>query len=90
MIDKVFGGVICLNPWQVTAPSGGEFTVTLSPDAAPDDTNTLPILPSDPQPSGTLPANLGYLVMRVYLPQGGPSAVEMPANILHLSSFSVS
>lgn len=67
-----------LNPWQVSAPSGGEFTVTLSPDASPDDTNTLPILPSDPQPSGNLPANLGYLVMRVYLPQGGPSAVEMP------------
>lgn len=68
-----------LNPWQVAAPSGGDFTVTLSPDAAPDDTNTLPILPSDPQPSGELPANLGFLVMRVYLPQGGPSAVELPA-----------
>lgn len=72
------------NPWaQASAPdtpTGGTFTVTLSDDVSPGDENAIPILPSDPQANGKLPANLGFLVMRVYLPTGGQASdVTLPS-----------
>ena len=70
------------NPWAETSapdtPAGGTFTVTLREDVDPGDGNALPILPPDPQPQGNAPANLGFLVMRVYLPAGGAQDVALP------------
>ena len=70
------------NPWAATSspdtPAGGTFTVTLREGVDPGDVNALPILPPDPQPQGKAPANLGFLVMRVYLPQGSAQAVALP------------
>lgn len=70
------------NPWAETStpdtPAGGTFTVTLRDGVDPGDVNALPILPPDPQPQGKAPANLGFLVMRVYLPEGGAQDVTLP------------
>jgi hypothetical protein len=61
-----------LNPWQRRAAPGGRFTVTIGPDPAPGQANTLPL------PAGTTSRHTGYLVYRVYLPAGGGSAVPVP------------
>ncbi len=62
-----------LNPWQQQAAPGGRFTVTIRPDPAPGQANTLPM------PPGTTSQHTGYLVYRVYLPAGGaPSDVPLP------------
>jgi hypothetical protein len=61
-----------LNPWQRQAAPGGRFTVTVRPDPAPGQANTLPM------PAGTTSQHPGYLVYRVYLPTGGASAVPLP------------
>ncbi len=61
-----------LNPWQQQAAPGGRFTVTIRPDPAPGQANTLPM------PAGTTSQHPGYLVYRVYLPAGGASAVPLP------------
>jgi hypothetical protein len=61
-----------LNPWQRQAAPGGRFTVTIRPDPAPGQANTLPL------PAGTTSQHPGYLVYRVYLPAGGASAVPLP------------
>lgn len=70
------------NPWAETStpetPAGGTFTVTLRDGVDPGDVNALPILPPDPQPQGKAPANLGFLVMRVYLPEGDAQDVALP------------
>jgi hypothetical protein len=70
------------NPWAATSapdtPAGGTFTVTLREGVDPGDENAIPILPPDPQPQGKAPANLGFLVMRVYLPEGGAQDVRLP------------
>jgi hypothetical protein len=61
-----------LNPWQRRAAPGGRFTVTIRPDPAPGQANTLPL------PAGTTSQHPGYLVYRVYLPAGGAPAVPLP------------
>jgi hypothetical protein len=61
-----------LNPWQRQAAPGGRFTVTIRPDPAPGQANTLPL------PAGTTGQHPGYLVYRIYLPAGGASAVPLP------------
>jgi hypothetical protein len=62
-----------VNPWQQRAAPGGGFTVTIRPDPAPGQANTLPL------PAGTTSQHTGYLVYRVYLPAGGvSSAVPLP------------
>ena len=62
-----------LNPWQQQAAPGGRFTVTVRPDPAPGQANTLPM------PAGTTSQHTGYLAYRVYLPVGGaPSDVPLP------------
>jgi hypothetical protein len=62
-----------LNAWQHQAAPGGRFTVTIGPDPAPGQANTLPL------PAGTTSQHPGYLVYRVYLPAGGDlSAVPVP------------
>ena len=54
------------NPWQRQAAPGGRFTVTIRPDPAPGQADTLPM------PAGTTSQHPGYLVYRVYLPAGVP------------------
>ncbi|WP_090941899.1 hypothetical protein [Nonomuraea jiangxiensis] len=54
------------NPWQQQASPGGRFTVTVSPDTAPGQVNTLPLAPP-----GTPAGSPGNIVYRVYLPAGG-------------------
>ncbi len=62
-----------VNPWQREAAPGGRFTVTIRPDPAPGQANTLPL------PPGTTSRHPGYLIYRVYLPAGGNfSAVPPP------------
>jgi len=62
-----------LNPWQRQGAPGGRFTLTIRPDPAPGQANTLPL------PAGTSSRHPGYLIYRVYLPAGGSSAVPVPA-----------
>lgn len=73
-----------VNPWAASspagAPSGGGFTVKLAAwqPSLPD--NTLPLLAESPESYNRRPANLGFLVFRVYLPAlGNFSLVELPA-----------
>jgi hypothetical protein len=61
-----------VNPWQRRSAPGGRFTVTISPDPARGQANTLAL------PGGTTSRNPGYLIYRVYLPAGGASAVPVP------------
>ena len=61
-----------VNPWQQRAAPGGRFTVTIRPDPARGQANTLPL------PTGTTSRHPGYLVYRVYLPAGGAPAVPLP------------
>ncbi|MCK9878384.1 hypothetical protein MXD59_21865 [Frankia sp. Ag45/Mut15] len=63
-----------INPWQQTAVPGGHFTVTLSPNAATGETNTVPLAPA-----GTRSGRTGYLIYRAYLPaDGNPSSIPLP------------
>ncbi len=63
-----------VNPWQKQETPGGHFTVTLRPDAAPHQANTLPLAPV-----GTANGSIGYLIYRIYLPAGGNvAAVPLP------------
>jgi hypothetical protein len=63
-----------INPWQHRAAPGGSFTVTVQPDVAPGEVNTLPLAPAGVT-SGT-----GYLLYRVYLPAHRDfAAVPLPA-----------
>jgi hypothetical protein len=62
-----------MNPWQQHVAPGGRFTVTIAPDPAPGQANTLPL------PARTTSQHPGYLMYRVYLPAGAaPSDVPLP------------
>jgi hypothetical protein len=62
-----------VNPWRQRAAPGGRFTVTIRPDPAPGQANTLPL------PAATTNQHTGYLIYRVYLSAGGDSsAVPLP------------
>ena len=72
-----------VNPWAASslagAPSGGGFTVKLDAWQPSLPANTLPLLAESPEPYNRRPANLGFLVFRVYLPAlGNFSLVELP------------
>jgi hypothetical protein len=64
-----------LNPWQQRAAPGGRFTVTIAPDPAPGQADTLPL------PAGTTSQHPGYLSYRVYLPAGGALS-DVPVPVL--------
>jgi hypothetical protein len=64
-----------VNPWRQHAAPGGRFTVTIGPDPAPGQANTLPL------PAGTTSQHPGYLAYRVYLPTGDTSS-DVPAPVL--------
>lgn len=63
-----------INPWQSSAASGEteQYTV-VAQDEIPGSSNGLPIAPS-----GTVANSLGYLILRVYLPEGAFSEVPLP------------
>jgi hypothetical protein len=65
-----------VNPWQQQAAPGGRFTVTIGPDPAPGQANTLPL------PAGTTSQHPGYLMYRVYLPAGGGGLSAVPVPVL--------
>ncbi len=61
------------NPWQQSAPPGGRFDVTISPNVTPNQVNALPM------PAGTSNQHPGYLEYRVYLTASGNfSQVPLP------------
>jgi hypothetical protein len=63
-----------VNPWQHWAPAGGSFTVTVQPDVAPGEVNTLPLAPAG------VTSGSGYILYRVYLPPHRDfAAVPLPA-----------
>lgn len=73
------------NAWITAgAPNGGAYTVVLKRGVTSGSTNVLPIAPTratTPLAKG-MPKNTGFLMMRVYLPQGGTadnaSVVPLP------------
>ena len=69
------------NPFQQPAPAGGGYTVTLAPAAA-GPANAIPFYDPaacTPAPAnGSVPADVGFLILRAYLPQGGFGAVPLP------------
>lgn len=70
LISPATGSV---NPFQTAGSPGGAFTLTLSGDAQPGQADTLPLAPST-----ATSGQLGYLVFRVYLPNGGNDTVTLP------------
>lgn len=62
-----------VNPWRQPSAVGGSYTVSIRPDVNIGTANTLPLAPS-----GTPDGAKGYLILRAYLPAGGPAAVELP------------
>jgi len=64
------------NPWQQQAAPGGRFTVTIGPDPAPGQANTLPLA------AGTTSQHPDYLMYRVYLPTGGGGLSAVPVPVL--------
>jgi hypothetical protein len=79
-----------LNPFQVSAAPGGQYTVTLARTGASTPApNTIPLYQSSscqPAPSqGPLPSTLSFLILRVYLPQNGFNAVVLPDLTLNFS-----
>lgn len=73
------------NGWQTPgAANGGAYTVTLSNDAAAGTANVIPLSPTQPTTPliKGMPANTGFVMIRVYLPQGGnadnPAVVPLP------------
>lgn len=74
-----------VNPWQVSgAATGGSFTVTAKQNVTQSmyqNDNTIPLVPSTPV-SGTLPSNVGFLILRVYVPAGSNKRVQLPTVIV--------
>jgi hypothetical protein len=84
------------NPFRTDAPAGGAFTVTMSHVGAGTlPSNTLPLYePGDPTKcapapkDGALPASLGFLIYRTYLPHSGFDQVKLPTLTLHYTNGS--
>lgn len=67
------------NPWVTpSATMGGGYEITLQPNVTASESNVIPILPATSTSNNGLPENMGFLVMRVYLPTSGPQAVVLP------------
>ncbi|MBL1077170.1 hypothetical protein JK358_22485 [Nocardia sp. 2] len=63
---------------RIVRDAGGDtFTVTVRPDAQAGQANTLPLAPSG------VTGGIGFLIYRVYLPEGGPEAVALPSVTLN-------
>ncbi len=73
------------NGWQTPgAANGGAYTVTLTNDVAAGMPNVIPLAPATPTTPllKAMPATTGFVMVRVYLPQGGnadnPAVVPLP------------
>ena len=77
------------NPFQVEAPPGGNYTVTLARSAGTPAQNTIPLYQPGCQPApaqaGALPSTLSFLILRVYLPHDGFSQVSLPGLTLRFA-----
>jgi hypothetical protein len=72
--DRIMPDPGSINPWQQHAPPGGQFTVTLRSDVAPNQVNTLPLAPP-----GAAAGATAVLYYRVYgLAHGAPDHVPLP------------
>lgn len=74
-----------VNPWQTQdGLAGGSFTVTAKRQVTPNmyqNDNAIPLVPSTPA-AGKLPETFGFLILRVYVPAGGNSQVQLPTVII--------
>jgi hypothetical protein len=84
------------NPFQVpvSPPPTGTYTMMLKHPLAVSGSNVLPMPDSTctPTPStttGSLPSNVGFLVLRAYLPNGGFDQVPLPNISLQFASGEV-
>ena len=83
------------NPFQVTVPPPptGTYTAMLKHPSAVSGSNVLPMPDSTcipaPTTTGPLPSNVGFLVLRAYLPNGGFDQVPLPNISLQYSSGKV-
>jgi hypothetical protein len=73
-----------VNPFVASLqPPFGTYTVTLRPPLAVGGTNTLPMTdPScqpPPSPTSSLPSDLGFIILRSYLPHDGFDQVPLPS-----------
>ena len=75
------------NPWQSDGAGSGDYTISVSNSVMSGQSNVLPLSPSPPPSADDslipiLPANTGYLMFRVYLPENGDpndtTYVELP------------
>lgn len=71
------------NPWRQPSAPVGSYTVTVRSDVNTGQVNTLPLAPAD-----TADGASGYLVLRTYLPAGGPAAVQLPTVTFSTSTSS--
>jgi hypothetical protein len=62
-----------VNPWQHPGAPGGQYTMTVSSDAEPGQTNTLPLAPQ-----GTPAGTVGLLFLRIYAARSDPSKISLP------------
>ena len=62
-----------VNPWRQPSAKGGSYTVSIRSTVNTGEVNALPLAPSDTPDGAT-----GYLILRTYLPAGGPAAVQLP------------
>lgn len=61
------------NPWGQSTATSGSYTVNVRSGVKPGQANALPLAPADTPDGAT-----GYLILRTYLPAGGPASVELP------------
>lgn len=74
------------NPFQQPANPGGAYTVSVAQNPAPGTANTIPFFnpaTCEGKTSSSLPANLGFLILRVYLSHDGFDKVALPKLTLH-------
>jgi hypothetical protein len=81
------------NPFVTATPPTGTFTIKLKHPLEAGASNTLPMADSTcapaPSTTGVLPADLGFLVLRAYLPNGGFDSVKLPTLSLKFTNGAV-
>ncbi len=69
------------NPWVTAGAAAGTYTVTLMNGVTAGMTNAIPLMPSTPSTPLVpgMPANTGFVTMRIYLPAGNDAnAIPLP------------
>ena len=75
------------NPWVTSGAAPGTYTVTLENGVTSGMTNAIPLMPATPATPlvAGMPANTGFVTMRVYLPAGN-NANAMPLPTMTIST----